>query len=62
MTQGEILFLIAFSALIVVMLVRSGEVKFWQAFIAGLLGFCLALTPLGTTLLWLISLVVHAVH
>ncbi|MFJ9855556.1 hypothetical protein [Streptomyces sp. NPDC101150] len=62
MSESEIYFLVAFSALVVVLLVRSHEVKFWQAFTAVLLGFCVALTPLGNTLLWLITTVVHIVH
>ncbi|MEV0368271.1 hypothetical protein AB0I10_00290 [Streptomyces sp. NPDC050636] len=56
MTQNQIYITVAITAIVVFMLVRSGEVRWWQAFSASLLGFCLALTPVGSMVIWAFSL------
>ncbi|MCL6300277.1 hypothetical protein [Streptomyces kronopolitis] len=55
MTQGQIYGLVTFLAIVVVMLVRSGEVRSWQALCAGLMGFYLAMTPLGYIVTWIVN-------
>lgn len=55
MTQGQIYGLVTFLAIVVVMLVRSGEVRAWQALCMGLMGFYLAMTPLGYVVTWIVN-------
>ncbi|MGY4974854.1 hypothetical protein ACWGCC_37620 [Streptomyces nigrescens] len=60
MTQGQIYGFVTFLAIVVVMLVRSGEVRAWQAICMSLMGFYLAMTPLAHIVVWVVNLVVKA--
>lgn len=55
MSQGNIYVLVIVLAIITVMLVRSSEVKWWQATAIGLMGFYLAMTPMGYMVMWLVN-------
>ncbi|MGA5270173.1 hypothetical protein [Streptomyces lydicamycinicus] len=60
MTQGQIYGFVTFLAIVVVMLVRSGEVRAWQAICMSLMGFYLALTPLAHIVVWVVNLIAKA--
>ncbi|MGW2391540.1 hypothetical protein ACWCYK_18855 [Streptomyces lydicamycinicus] len=60
MTQGQIYGFVTFLAIVVVMLVRSGEVRAWQAICMSLMGFYLAMTPLAHIVVWVVNLIVKA--
>ncbi|MGA5634475.1 hypothetical protein [Streptomyces lydicamycinicus] len=60
MTQGQIYGLVTFLAIVVVMLVRSGEVRAWQAICMSLMGFYLAMTPLAYIVVWVVNLIAKA--
>ncbi|MCZ1009436.1 hypothetical protein [Streptomyces lydicus] len=60
MTQGQIYGLVTFLAVVAVMLVRSNEVKAWQAIAIALGGFYLALTPMGYMVTWIVNLIAKA--
>ncbi|MFI7100165.1 hypothetical protein ACIBK8_12485 [Streptomyces sp. NPDC050161] len=55
MSQGQIYALVTLMAVITVMLVRSGEVKWWQATCIGLMSFYLAMTPIGYAVIWIVN-------
>lgn len=57
MTQGQIYGLVTFLTIVVVMLVRSGEVKAWQAICMSLMGFYLAMTPFAYVVMWIVNLI-----
>jgi len=55
---------LTFGGLVALMLLRTGEVKIWQALIIGLVGFYLRWTPFGTAIVtavqWLLTGLTHS--
>ncbi|MHB6907876.1 hypothetical protein [Streptomyces sp. DB-54] len=56
-TDGQIWALVVFLGLIAVMLVRSSEVKLWQALCLGFLGFFIAMNPLGYAVAIIVNMI-----
>lgn len=61
MTHNQMYALVTFLGIVVVMLVRSGEVRAWQAICTALMGFYLALTPAGYIVMWVVGQMVKIV-
>ncbi|WP_432096307.1 hypothetical protein [Streptomyces sp. bgisy100] len=55
MTQGEVYVFVILLSIVVVMLVRSGEIRAWQMIVLGLWGFYLAMTPLANFIAWAVN-------